>query len=299
LVQDLGAEGCARRLRSDGLGVRLGPFEVLIRSDVRAIEAALFRLYRDFELLDGARVFSFHVQLSSTRAFPTLRPLVRFSVDGRVPHEDLPHAHALAVLEWGLNLVIALRCHSLLMFHCACLEKDGGVLLLPAMPGHGKTTLCAALAHRGWRLFSDEFGLLRPESLELVPIPRPMPLKNESIAVIRAFAPEAELGPTIPNTRKGTIVHVKPPRSSIEAAHQTGRIRWIVFPRWVAGASLACLQVNKFDAFMALATNAFNFEVLGEQAFTAVRDIVDEARSYRLSYSNLDEAVEAVNSLAV
>src|SRR4029079_4735133 len=130
-------------------------------------------------------------------------------------HDDLPVGHALAVLEWGLNLVIALRSHSWLMLHSAAVERSGGVLLLPAWPGAGKTTLCTALAFRGWRLLSDEFGLVEPRSRLIAAIPRPMPLKNEAIEVIRAFAPDAELGPTIPNTRKGTIAHVKPPSDSI------------------------------------------------------------------------------------
>ena len=64
-------------------------------------------------------------------------------------------------------------------------------MLLPAAPGSGKTTLCAGLSLRGWRLLSDEFGLIRPGTTDLVPVPRPMALKNESIDVIRQFDREA------------------------------------------------------------------------------------------------------------
>ena len=53
---------------------------------------------------------------------------MRFIVDGRVPHEDLPAAQALAVFEWGLNLVIALRSHRFLMLHAAVLERGGRAL---------------------------------------------------------------------------------------------------------------------------------------------------------------------------
>ena len=133
------------------------------------------------------------------------RRCVRFLVDGRAPHEDLPARQALAVLEWGLNLVIALRMHCYLMLHSAVLERAGRGLLLPAAPGFGKSTLCAALANRGWRLLSDEFGLIRSGTTDLLPLPRPIALKNESIDVIRAFAPDAYIGPSIPNTRKGTV----------------------------------------------------------------------------------------------
>ena len=279
--------------------MRIGPFDVNLRNGIRAIESPLHRLYRDYPLLDDDRVFSFHARLTHAPGFPGLhRRLVRFTVDGRAPHEDLPREHALAVLEWGLNFVIALRTHSLLMLHAAAVERFGAVMLLPASPGHGKTTLCVGLVHRGWRLFSDEFGLVRPSSGDVVPVPRPMSLKNESIDVIRAFAPDAELGPRIPNTRKGTVAHVQPPAESIREAAETARVKWIVFPRWQAGAKLALDAVPNAEAFMQLATNAFNYEMLGERSFAAVRELVAGARSFRLVYSDLEEAVERLTGLA-
>jgi HprK-related kinase A len=298
-VGELGEAEFAERLRGHGLGVRLGPFDVKLRSGIGAIEEPLYRLYRDYPLLDDERVFTMHLQLTATRKFPRLdRATVRLLVDGRAPHEDLPRPQGLAVLEWGINLVIALRSHSLLMLHSGAVERGGYVMLFPAWPGSGKTTLCAALVHRGWRLFSDEFGLVRPSTVEALPIPRPMPLKNESIDVIRAFAPDAELGPLIPNTRKGTIAHVKAPAASIRGASRSAAVRWIVFPQWSAGAHLVCEEMPKADAFLMLATNAFNYEMLGEAAFAAVRQLVIGARCYRLVYSDLAQVVPLLSELA-
>jgi HprK-related kinase A len=298
-ISDLGEPAFAARLHGKGLGVRLGPFDVKLRSSVRTIDSALHRLYRDYMLLDGEdHVFNMHLRIVSTRHWrrPQVRT-VRLLVDGRAPHDDLPLGHALAALEWGLNLVIALRSHSWLMLHSAAVERHGGVLLLPAWPGSGKTTLCTALVFRGWRLFSDEFGLVEPRSGAVAPIPRPMPLKNESIEVIRGFAPDAELGPTIPNTRKGTIAHVKPPADSIRNSGKSAPARWIVFPRWSRGAQFACEEMPKLDAFMMLASNAFNYEMLGETAFVAVRSLVETTRCFRLVYSDLDRAVAFLNEL--
>jgi HprK-related kinase A len=298
-VGELSEAEFAERLRARGLAVRVGPFDIRMSSEVAVIDAPLHRLYRDYPLLDYERVFSMHLKLARARQFPRLdRASVRLLVDGRAPHEDLPRAQALAVLEWGINLVIALRSHSFLMLHSGAIERGGRVMLFPAWPGSGKTTLCAALVHRGWRLFSDEFGLIRPSTLEAVPIPRPMPLKNESIAAIRTFVPDAELGPTIPNTRKGTIAHVKAPAASIREAAHCAAVRWIVFPQWVAGAELVCEEMSKADAFSLLATNAFNYEMLGEQAYMAVRQLVIAATCYRLVYSDLAQVVPLLNGIA-
>jgi HprK-related kinase A len=299
-IAAIGEPEFAARLAGEGLGVRIGPFDVKIGSEVRAIDLALHALYRDYPLIDNEdHVFNIHLRIALARHWrrPQER-MVRLLVDGRAPHDDLPAGQALAALEWGLNLVIALRSHSWLLLHSAVVERRGGVLLLPAWPGSGKTTLCAALVFRGWRLFSDEFGLVEPAGGAVAPIPRPMPLKNESIEVIREFAPNAELGPTIPNTRKGTISHVKPPTESIRDSEITAPARWIVFPRWSADAPFLFEEMPKVEAFMMLATNAFNYEMLGESGFTAVRRLVERARCFQLVYSDLDQAIACLDELA-
>jgi HprK-related kinase A len=201
------------------------------------------------------------------------------------------------MLEWGLNWCIAKRCHHLLMLHAAVVERNGRALILPAWPGHGKSTLCAALVHSGWRLFCDEFGLVRPEDGALLPLPRLIPLKNESIEVIRSFAPNAHIGPSFHGTRKGTIAHVRPPTESVERMHETARPGWFVFPRWVAGSPLRLEPMLKSEAFLMVATNAFNYEVLGQTSFELVGQMVNDCDCYSLIYSDLDEALKALDEL--
>ncbi len=287
------------RLRGPGLGVRVGPFDICIHAEVSGLAAPLRQLYGDYTLLEAGQDFSFHVRLvDAPRSLPWRPRRVRFLVDGRAPHEDMPRDQALAVLEWGINLVVALRYHCFLMLHAAVVERNGQALVLPAAPGSGKTTLCAALVHRGWRLLSDEFGLVRPGTIELLPLPRLMPLKNESIEVLRAFAPQAELGPLIRGTRKGDIRHLRPPTESVQRGHETARIRWIVFPRWARGVGLSMLPLMRTEGFMGVASNAFNYEMLGHAGFATVRELVDASECLQLEYSDLGEAVAALTALA-
>jgi len=289
----------SERLAAGRVGVRMGPFDVRLHVAVPSIHAPLQALYADHPMLDGPRVYSCHADLRHTRRLGRpARRNVRFTVDGIAPHEDMPGAQALAVLEWGVNLAIAMRFHGFLMLHAAVLERRGRALLLPAAPGFGKSTLCAALAHRNWRLFSDEFGLLVPGTGSLLPVPRPISLKNQSIEVFRSFAPQAHLGPVIPNTRKGTVAHVKPPAESVAQSELAAPAAWVVFPRWVAGVPLGLEEIGRSEAFMQIATNAFNYEVLGSAAYEAVREVAAASRCFRLVYSDLQEAVEALTALA-
>ena len=298
-IGELSSAQFRRRLQGTGLGIRVGPFDVCLTAKVRGFDEPLRQLYRGYPLLEPGQAFSCHLALRNVWRFrPRPGRYVRFAVDGVVPHEDLPSEQALAVFEWGLNLVIALRMHCFLMLHSAVLERNGRALALPAAPGSGKTTLCAALAQRGWRLLSDEFGLLRPGTTSFLPVPRPMPLKNESIPVMQAFAPGIELGPIIPKTRKGTVAHVRPSDDSVCRQQELAPVRWLVFPEWRAAAALSLHEVPRGEGFMRLATNAFNYEVLGAAGFTTVRDVVESSRSFLLTYSNLDEAVTELTALA-
>lgn len=298
-VSDLTQTQFDSALRDTGLGVRIGPFNARLRTDVSALYEPLHRLYEDYPLLDENEVYSFHVRMRPRRAFPrAYRRMVRLTVDGRKPHEDMPADQALPVFEWGLNLVIALRSQCFLMLHAAVLERNDKALILPAMPGDGKTTLCAGLSQRGWRTFSDEFGLIRPHTTKMIAVPRPMALKNQSIDVIGEFAPHAHIGPATPNTRKGTVAHLKPSMESINRQDETAIAKMIVFPRWVANSDLKLQSVSKTESFMLLAKNSFNYELLGETAFQTVRELIDGADCYRLEYSDLEEATARLKELA-
>jgi HprK-related kinase A len=295
----LGADRFASLLSTTGIGTYVGPFGVFLQVRVPALFEPLYEFYAGYPIINGDAVYSFRAGMKPVRHLPRwYRRLVRFTVDNRMPHEDMPAEQALAVFEWGINLVIAMRSHCFLMLHSAVLEKEGTALLLPAAPGSGKTTLCVALAHRGWRLLSDEFGLVRPGTIECVPVPRPMALKNQSINVIRAFAPEAHVGPKIPNTRKGTVAHVRPPSDSVDRQPETAPVGHVVFPRWEADASLSLEPLSKQDGFMMLAMNAFNYELLGETGFRTACDVVAASSCHRLVYSDLDDAVTCLDHLA-
>ena len=96
---------------------------------------------------------------------------------------------------------------------------------------------------------------------------------------------------------RGTSPHLKPTRTSVDRAKATAEASLIVFPRWQKGSPLRLEQMKKSKAFVMLATNAFNYEVLGEAAFRSVERLIRECPCYSLVYSELDEAVTALSQL--
>ena len=298
LVADLPPTELRQRLAGPGLKIQLDPFVVQARIDgPPAIYQQLRSLYQHALAPDDA-IAHFHAGLqlpNGPRRW--LKPKVQFFDDLSPPFTPLPAVQAFPMFEWGINWCVANQANHYLMLHCGALERHGQVALFPAWPTHGKTTLCAGLMLSGWRLFSDEFGLLRPGTATVVPFPRLMPLKNASIEVIRRFAAHARLGPVFYNTRKGDVAHLQPDDASVQNSDKTAPARWLIFPRWHAKATLKLTPMAQSRAFLLLATNAFNYEVLGAAAFRTVDQLVRECACYSLQYSNLHEAVAALNDL--
>jgi HprK-related kinase A len=185
-----------------------------------------------------------------------------------------------------------------LILHAAVLERGGCALVMPGSPGKGKSTLAAALMLRGWRLLSDEFALLSPGDLCLTPVPRPVSLKNESIEAIRRFAPESVIGQASYDTAKGTVAHLRPTPESVMKSAQVARPRWIVFPRFVAGAAGELSPRSKARTLLEAAQNGFNYAILAETAFDALAAALDDCECYDFCYGDLEEAVDVFGRLA-
>ncbi len=204
-----------------------------------------------------------------------------------------------ACLEWAWNWFIFRTAHHLLVVHAGCLERDGVGLMMPALPGSGKSTLTAALAHSGWRLFSDELALLRPETGELLPIARPVCLKGNSIPVIQDFAPQAKFGPLARDCeQKRPLAHMNPPTDAVRRMNEPALPGLILYPRYSAGSPTEVTPVSRGKSFIELAQSSFNYSMLRRKGFDLLSQVIEQCQSYNLVYSNLAEAVEVINQLA-
>lgn len=226
-----------------------------------------------------------------------MRPQIQSFIDGRAPFEPLPLKLAYPMLEWSMNWCIASRLHHYFMIHAAVVERHDQAIVLPAWSGSGKSTLCAALIQHGWRLLSDEFCLLSLEDGNIVPVPRPIPLKNEAIPAFKAFAPGTVMGPTYFQTRKGDIAHLRPPPSALDKITQSARPKWIVLPRYRASGTSILEPVEPGRALLLMAANSFNFNLLGAPAFDALSNMMSQVSCYKIAYSDLNQAVAAIESL--
>lgn len=297
-VSDFTPGGLQRVLSETGLLIPCGPFCVRIRSRLPGLARELRLLYRDFPVLDEDTFVDFEVQLRSPNLLRRLfRPQVSLDCDGRIPFKPLPLTQAFPMLEWGLNWVISSHAHDHLAIHAAVVERNGQCLILAADPGSGKSTLCAALVHDGWRLLSDELTLVRLVDGLIQPIVRPISLKNQSIAIVRSLGQELVLGTVCHDTAKGSIAHARPPLQSVLSMTQLARPTLLVFPRYSSGASLHSVPEGKAQALIELTRHTFNFPVLAGAGFEALGRLIDQVQTYRIEYSSFDQVIPEIDRL--
>ena len=286
----------SRAIAGRGVWIDAGVVTLHAQSDSKLLSSQLQAAYAHFPFIDRADWADVHVQISrSGGPRRWIRPQITLSCDGQQPFEPFPADTPLPLFEWGCNWMIGHRLNDLLLLHAGALERDGLVLLLPALPGSGKSTLTAALSLRGWRLLSDEFGAFDPDSGTFRAVLKPVALKNKSIEVIRQFAPDAVLGPEFPNTRKGRVAHLVAQPEAVARRHQDARPGAVILPKWEAGSPTRWEPLAENVLFAALAFNAFNYAVLGAVGFKAVVQLVRQCPAWQLIYSDLDDALATIN----
>lgn len=287
-----------RAIKGNGLCIKTGPYTVHLKSKVAGLAKAISRLYYSEQIFFEKIFTDFHVILEYPNIFRTVfRPHIFFRHDGVTPFKPLPVAQAYPFFEWSLNWCIATYSNYHLILHAAVVEKNGHALIFPAAPGSGKSTLSAGLTARGWRLLSDEMAIIDPKTHELIPVVRPISLKNESIDVIKDFAPNFVFGSIVKDTSKGTVTHVKVP-INLELIDQPAKPAWVVFPKFEMAAKTSLKKTSKAQAFLKSAEQSFNYNILGETGFNCLADLIDRCECYEFCYSDLDDAVRTFDKLA-
>ncbi len=278
-----------RRLQGPGIKLQHPPFVTHIQSPIPIVAEGLFTLYADYQVQPLESFADFQVSVQYGRRLP--KPLCVFKTDRLQPFTPLAAGEAFALLEWGMNWCITGYSHTWITIHSAVLERGGRALILPAPPGSGKSTLCAALLLNGWRLLSDEMALLDPATGHITPAPRPVSLKNQSIEIVRNLSPQVVIGPVAHDTMKGTVAHMRLPGECLQRAHETALPAWVVFPKYVKDASASLVARGKAASFVQLAENSFNQSSQGKRGFEVLSALIDRSDCYDFTYSRIDDAL--------
>lgn len=284
-------------LRRGLVRLDLGALRIKIRSALPEFSRTFRQLYADHPISLSGGEYDFDIGISPSSFWRyRCRRNVTFEFSGETPFQPMDVGHAHALFEWGLNWAIASYLHQYLILHSAVLEWQGCGVLLSNASGSGKSTLSAELMLQGWRLLSDELALIN-SNLRLLPLSRPVSLKNNAIDLIRDRHRNAVIGPLARDTHKGTIGHLKASRCSVQKNNLLAIPKLLVFPKWSSGSGLRVQPVEPGLAATRLIDQAFNYSILGAEGFRRLIALVRSTEAWEIEYSSLDDARDALEEL--
>lgn len=285
------------QFRTAGVRLLVAGLCINIRTDLPAVTEQILQMYVGHPFEAGLGSADYRVWLSYTDPLQRFfRRRAQVFIEGDAPFYPTPHRLAYLSIEAALNWCISATVSNLVL-HAGVVERGGVAVVLPAPSGAGKSTLCAALVTRGWRLLSDELAVLRPADGRLQPVARPISLKNESIALIRRWAPSAHFSPVFAGTIRGDIAFLRPPAESVARAAETVTPALIVAPTYQPQAPVTLRPLGKSETFRLLADSGINYHTTQRSGFETLARVVDSCAAYRLSYGTLAEGVEAMETL--
>lgn len=298
LIGELDRADIIKRLRGDGIVIDSGAVSTRIFSRAPEVADTIMAAYGPYPLIEGEHVSDYRVKISQSGGIRRVfRRQVLGEVGVSVPITPFPVAITPLMLEMTMNWCVATRANRYLIFHAAVLEKNGKAVIFPGDSGQGKSTLCAAMATSGWRLFSDEFGLMDLDTGMMVPNVRPVSLKNESIDVMEARLGSGILTDRLYDTPKGTIAYLPAPADAVARRMEPAAPAAVIFPFYHAEMEDAVAPYSKARGLISLCGGAANFEMLGSRAFDVMTRFTDLYPVARIAYSRLDNAMALIDRI--
>jgi hypothetical protein len=210
-------------------------------------------------------------------------PLIHTRNESGVVHHLLWHIFEEAIRHTGDYLLVHAG---------AVVTPSGEGVLLPGDSGSGKTTLVAALVREGFGYLSDEAGTIDPVRRRLHPHPRALTFKLPPGALFPGVRSAEGDSPFLDGRW-----FVRPDEIRPGALAGPCPVRFIVAPRYEAGAPTQLTPMTPAEATVVLADKTLNLAVYRSRALPLLADIARGATSYRLVSGDVADAVRSVIAL--
>jgi hypothetical protein len=177
-----------------------------------------------------------------------------------------------------------------LLLHAGAVALDGGVVLMPAAPDNGKSSLALSLVLSGAGFLSDEFGALDPVTGRAYAVPRPLafdPDFLENFPDLEGRLADKEM--PIPLGKR----FVRPEDVDAHVLGPTP-IRWIVFPTNSFGGRPRLTPIPKAQAVEQMVRYSFNIAYYGERGVILLSRIAEEAEAFLLEGGSREERADLV-----
>jgi hypothetical protein len=201
--------------------------------------------------------------------------------------QDLPSA--LSNLEAALCETIIRSQQRCIAIHSATIQVENSFAMLAGRSTAGKTTLSLALTRRGFPAAGDDVALLRPETLDVLPIPRCFHLDDRGASLLEADGLEfpaswLRFRFMVPNDFRQPDVS---PR----------RARWLIFLRGPRAEQPVIAPLSQAEMTARLLSETGQGPLEDSETIRVICRLVSEASCFELRPGPLAETADAIVDL--
>lgn len=179
--------------------------------------------------------------------------------------------------------------------HAACVSRHGRGFLLCGSSGAGKTTLAYACARSGWTYTSDDTSYLINDADPPRVIGHAHRIRFRPAAA--ALFPELAAHPVTPRMEGKPSIEVRTAELSIPRTTAEATVNFIIVLNRYAGARMHSERLSPGTATARMRGELYSAGDIRSK-HEAILEKLWDVPTYRLDYSDLSDAVEALESLA-
>ena len=203
-----------------------------------------------------------------------------------------PEGGAMPLLKGVLTEAVIDSLEAGFAAHAGCLIRGDAAWLVAGSPGAGKTTLCAALAAKGFRYATDDVSLVDAAG-EVSGVPFALAVKAGSWPLLEPMLPALACARTHLRADGQEVRYVLPPDG---VTRKAARLQTVIALAREAGATARLDVVDPADMLAILLAESYApSRSLTAAQFEITGQAISAARCCKLTYSDLAEAVELLS----
>jgi hypothetical protein len=184
----------------------------------------------------------------------------------------------------------------LFYIHAGAVGVGDRCVLLPAAAGSGKSSLTAALVHRGYRYLSDEVALIQPTTFRVPPVPLAVCVKSTGWNVMSRYFPQIRKLMSHQRMDGKDIRYIPPAAADLQQS--AAQVSHIVFPRYDANATTEIRPIARSVALTRMMSECWACGRLDRANVEELIRWIGQIDCYELPFASLEDAADLVEQVA-